>query len=332
MKTNTRDRIVEYIRAKGQVRVYDLVRFLTISNVAVHKQLNVLLQAGILQRAGTPPLVFYSIVSGQEKGVAPKVRLGSATEHAIVENFLSITPQGQLLYGMDGFLYWAREYQQGKDLAKLAEVYALVIKQKRNTAPHGWIEATEKMTDTFGVSFIDRLLFADVYSHPLFGRTKLATLVMHAKQSQNKALIDEIAQTVKPIIEKIILRFDVNAIGFIPPTVPRPLQFMDELSVALGLRLPRVDVVKIIPGQIPVPQKTLTRLQDRVVNAKSSIYLREAAELSYPTVLLIDDVAGSGASFQETAKKIKTVHRQVTSVIAFAIVGNIKGYDIIRQI
>lgn len=106
---------------------------------------------------------------------------------------------------------------------------------------------------------------------------------------------------------------------------------MDVFAEKLDISVPMVDLVKVNPGQIPIPQKTLLRLDERIINAQSSIYIRKAVEPSYSTILLIDDVAGSGASFQETGKKIRALYPEVTRVLAFAIVGNMKGYDVIRQ-
>lgn len=61
MITNTRDRVIDYIRYHGQARVHDLHQSLGISKVAVHKQLKKLLQEELLVRRGKPPLVFYTL-------------------------------------------------------------------------------------------------------------------------------------------------------------------------------------------------------------------------------------------------------------------------------
>jgi len=60
MITNTRLKVLSYIREKGEVRVHDLVGVFHLSNVAIHKQLNKLLQEGKIQKVGRPPLVFYT--------------------------------------------------------------------------------------------------------------------------------------------------------------------------------------------------------------------------------------------------------------------------------
>jgi len=133
-------------------------------------------------------------------------------------------------------------------------------------------------------------------------------------------------------LEKIIKTYNINAVCFIPPTLPRKLQFMDELESRLNLSLPKVDLVKAGSGDILIPQKTLSSLNERVINAQSSIFIKNIKEPSFANILLIDDVAGSGASFNETAKKLKALKIGFKKIIAFAFVGNIKGYDVIRQI
>lgn len=333
MITDTKERIIEYITNNGQARVHDLVRFLNISSVAVHKHLRRLVADDTIQRAGKPPIVFYTLVPKPSISVSQEPSFPDYIKGVIDANFLSITPEGKLLYGIAGFTYWANLYQKNKPLLSLAKEYTKVLEQKKEfTTKEGLIDATAKLTNTFQKSYVDHLFYQDIYSYPLFGRTKLAKLVMHAKQAENKILIDQIASLAKPVIEKLIKKFDITAIGFIPPTVPRRLQFIDELEARLNLPLPKIDLVKVMAGDIPIPQKTLVKLEERIINARSSIYLRHIAEPSFPNVLLVDDVAGSGASFNETANKLKGVKIGYKLIVAFALVGNVKGYDVIRQI
>lgn len=332
MVTDTRDKILNYIAYHGQARVHDLVRELGISNVAVHKQLNKLLKAGLLRREGKPPLVFYTFPSKEKLRSIETEKLSDYSQRIIAENFLSITPDGKLLYGIEGFNYWVIRYGKKKSYSILVQEYTTILEeQKKHFVKEKWIEATSKLRDTFQEEYIDHLLFQDVYSYRIFGRTKLAKLVMYAKQTGVKRLIDEIAVLAKPVIEKIINVYSINAIAYIPPTVPRPLQFMDEFARQLDLSLPEITLVKVIPGDIPIPQKTLASLEERIINARDSIYPKQTKTSSCKNVLLIDDVVGSGASFHETAKKIKTA-KIARHIVAFALVGNIRGYDVIREI
>ncbi len=329
--SSTRDRIIEYIKQNHQARPHDLVNYFGLSNMAIHKQLRKLVLEGILEKAGKPPLVFY-ILSSKLPVEIGKLKFPQELEEIINANFLSITPVGNLLYGMEGFIYWAKIYQKNKQIDLLVKEYAKAFKNiDKHKTKEGLIDASSKLSD-FPVKYVDKLFYQTIYSLPLFGRTKLAKIVMYAKQIEDKNLIDKIATLGKPYIEKIIKTYNINAVCFIPPTLPRKLQFMDELESRLNLSLPKVDLVKAGSGDILIPQKTLSSLNERVINAQSSIYIKNIKEPSFANILLIDDVAGSGASFNETAKKLKALKIGFRKIIAFAFVGNIKGYDVIRQI
>ena len=333
MTANNRGAIIEYINYHGHARVHDLKRTLQISSVAIHKQLKKLLEDKIVVRVGRPPLVFYKFPTEGKLENKKTQQLSEYIKRIIQENFLSITPGGNLLYGLEGFCYWVDAYQKNKPIKILAQEYVSALKeQKKHFSKEGWIDATIKLKNTFKEVFIDRLLYQDIYSYKVFGRTKLAKLTMYAKQVGAQALIIKIAAIAKPMVTKIINKYSINAISYIPPTVPRPLQFMDEFSVQLNLSLPEIKLTKVTPGDIPIPQKTLASTEERIINARDSIYLKDPKTPSYENVLLIDDVTGSGASFNETATKLRKAKIGTGRIIAFALVGNIKGYDVIREI
>lgn len=331
MITDTRERILTIIRSRGQSRAVELARELKISNVAVQKQLKRLLALELVEKRGVPPVVFY--VPKQTVSLAKThLALPPETQKAIDNDYLSITPDGQLLYGGEGFVYWAQIYGKGKSLTELATLYVDELKKVKNhTSPSGWMDATPKLKSVFPHSPIQRLLFAHIYSLPVFGRTKMAKLVMHAKSSQDTRLVDTITQMVRPMVDAIVKIYGIQAVAFIPPTVPRPMQFMTELEKALHISLPVIELTKVVPGAVPVPQKTLSSTSDRIINARESIYPRNASAYPYSRILLIDDVAGSGASLNETAQKLLPFCAPPVEITAFAIVGNIKGFDVIRQ-
>ncbi len=332
MITDTRDKIINYINYHGQARIHDLYKSLGISRVAIHKQIKKLLRDNIVVHVGKPPLVFYKFPSERSFKSIQTEDLSEYTQRIINENFLSITADGKLLYGLEGFTYLLNTYQGGKSLTIATKEYATILQeQKKLFSKDGWIDASSKLKNSFEEVFVDRLLYQDMYSYKIFGRTKLAKLVMYAKQGGVRNLIDKITLEAKPVVEKIIKTYSINAIAYIPPTVPRPIQFMDEFALRLNLSLPEIKLAKVIPGDIPIPQKTLSTVEERVINARNSIYLKNIEESSYRNILLIDDVVGSGASFNETARKLKTTngHKNIT---AFALVGSLKGYEVIREI
>lgn len=59
MKTKTASNILDYIKEKGKARPHELVRFLGISQVALHKQLRGLVGKGLLVKQGISPCVYY---------------------------------------------------------------------------------------------------------------------------------------------------------------------------------------------------------------------------------------------------------------------------------
>jgi len=129
-------------------------------------------------------------------------------------------------------------------------------------------------------------------------------------------------------INKFIAKNNISAIGFIPPTIKREVQFMRELEKNLNTNLPVLKITKI-KTEIIVPQKTLTKLSDRIINAANTIYIEDRR--SFSTVLLIDDAVGSGATLNETARKLKE-NKSAKKVYGIAIAGSYKGFDVISEV
>ena len=61
MKTNTSDKIIEYISEKGQATAKDMVDYLNISRQALFQHLSKLLANGQIYKVGRPSKVFYYI-------------------------------------------------------------------------------------------------------------------------------------------------------------------------------------------------------------------------------------------------------------------------------
>jgi len=331
MVTETKSKILGYIRTHKQARAHDLVKVFGISQVAIHKQLNNLLSKGKISKVGRPPLVFYV---PKEKKEEIEADMPADIKKIIDKNYLYISPLGELLYGFEGFSTWAKSVKEEKRLSKLAIEYLNILNHsKKHFQTNNWIDATKKLRNAFDKTYVNKLLYADSYSLPKFGKTKLGQLVLYAKQSQNRELINQIATLVDPLIQKVVQEFSIDAVAFIPPTVPRTLQFMNEFELVLNLKLPSIELVKVATGEVVVAQKTLVRLEERIINARDTIFMKNN-ECPYHNVLLIDDAAGSGSTFNETAKKLKRVltDKNKNKTIAFAIVGSLKGFDVIREV
>ena len=96
----------------------------------------------------------------------------------------------------------------------------------------------------------------------------------------------------------------------------------------LNSHLPKLKIIKIT-GLIPVPQKSLSKLQERINNANHSFSVQ--SEVSFKNLLLIDDAVGSGTTMNEIASKIKRLNPEI-HVTGLAIVGSFKGFDVITDV
>ena len=78
--------------------------------------------------------------------------------------------------------------------------------------------------------------------------------------------------------EKLIKKFKIDGVCFIPPTVKREVQFMNELKKKVHLAVKEITVTKI-KTDIIVPQKTLNKLNDRIENAERTFAVGEVGNV-----------------------------------------------------
>ncbi len=330
-KLNLKDKIVEFIASRGQTRVDDLWRNFGVSRVLIHRHLKQLLRDGKLVRVGRPPLVFYSYLNGDLENYREKIEIPPKIKGVIEDMYLYVSALGEMVYGMDGFLRWVDDIKETEKTADLAIEYVKVRSEADSFMNRfGYVNATKRIETVFSKINVDRLYYLDFYSLPKFGKTKLGQLVLYAKQSQKISLIDEVMPQLKRVVSSLIQRYKIDAIGFIPPTIPRKRQFQKEIEKKIGSKLPIVTLVKAYSGDIPVAQKSLSRLDERVANARGSIFIKDESK-SYNNVLLIDDAVGSGSTINETALKLKQT-KVAKRVIGLALVGSYKGFEVIREI
>lgn len=323
MKTS--EKIIAYLKLKKQVSVNELVDYLEISRMGVSKQLSNLVSENKLVKVGRPPVVFYMI--REEKAISTQeTLLNKQTRDLVDKNYLIITPSGERKEGLDGFAYWCRE--NDLPLNKTAEEYGKTLKKYQAFRKDSLLDGMHKFKTTFEKVNLDHIFYLDFYSIERFGKTKLGQLLLYAKQSQNKKLMRELADDIRPRINSIVKKYRIDAIGFIPPTVKREVQFMKELEKNLHSSVKTISITKI-KTEIIVPQKTLNKLKERIENVRKTIIVNEPGK--YETILLIDDAVGSGATLNEVATQIK--HKGIAKkVISLAITGSFKGFDVISEV
>lgn len=324
MKTDTSDKIIQYIQENQQITVKQLCDYLGFSPQAVHRQLNNLVGKGLLVKIGRPPKVFYQIAVAQKK--SGEIVFHQGIREVINQNFYTVTPSGQEMSGEDGFVYWCGK--RGLDPYKQAQDYCVLLDQYAQHKQDGLIDGLSKIQSTFQEVFLDALFYCDFYAMERFGKTRLGQILLYAKQSQDKKQIQRLVDYIGPPVYQLIQKQKIDAVGFIPPSVKREVQLMTELQKGLGLLVPHLSIVKVKTPVI-VPQKTLSKLDDRLENAAQTIIV--SAEKLFRNVLLIDDAAGSGATLNETARQIKN-KGIAQRVLGFVITGSIKGFDVISEV
>lgn len=326
MKTS--EKILEYLKHNDHVASKDLENHLAITDRGVRKQLKALISAGKITKVGKPPRVYYSIVRENSIPISKPTNIDKTTLKLIEKEFLYISPLGASHEGWRGFMYWCNERKL--DPAKTAERYKKTLhKYYGYKNSDGLIDGMYKLKSTFDDIALDYVFYVDFYSIEIFGKTKLGQLLLFAKQSQNKKLMDEISNIIKPNVLKIIERYEIDGVGFIPPTVKRETQLMKRIQNSLNLNVRTLSVNKIKTA-IAVPQKTLSKLDDRIINAKETMSLDDRGQ--YNNILLIDDALGSGATLNEIAKKIRQKGICKGKIIGLVITGSFKGFDVISEV
>lgn len=326
METGTLQKILNFIKQRGEVTAKEMVDEIGITRQALFRHhLSKLLEAGVIEKRGRPPKVFYSLKEKQE----PKESYSVSREYVgrIEDNFLIITSAGEEKRGIEGFIYWCEK--NGLPVEKTAEEYVDTLNKYDKYKKDGFIDGTEKFVNSFKEVFLDKVFYLDFYSIERFGKTKLGQTLLYAKNSQDKRLIKELVSGIKPKVEEIIKKFNIDGVGFIPPTVKREVQLMKEIEKNLKLETRTVKISKI-KTNIIVPQKTLNKIEDRIENAKKTISVEENAVFS--NILLIDDAVGSGATLNETARKIRQKKICKNKIIGLAITGSFKGFDVISEV
>ncbi|MBU0706067.1 hypothetical protein KJ657_00480 [Patescibacteria group bacterium] len=327
MTTDTAEKIIKYIGEKGQTTAKDLKNYLGISSQALFKQFAKLLENKKIYKVGRPPKVFYYLNKALPKANIEIEDIDEKTRKILEDSFLNITPKGERKQGVEGFALWCQKTRQ--PLEKTAREYVSTLEKYNAFKKNGVIDGIKKFRSSFPQVFLDHIFYLDFYSIERFGKTKLGQMLLYAKQSQNKVLIKELISDIEPQIQLLIKEYDIDAVGFIPPTVKREIQFMKELENNSLLSIPKIKIVKV-KTEIAVPQKTLSKIEDRIENARSTIIVDENQK--YKNILLVDDAVGSGATLNETASQIKDKDICRGKIIGLAITGSFKGFDVISEV
>ena len=259
----------------------------------------------------------------------------------LAQNYFYISPDGNIFIGDQGLIEWADKLNPDlgfQEYAKMRLEYIDTMhKYNKYLSPNGLIDATNKFHLTFpDYDDIEKVFYCDFYAIERFGKTKLGNLMFYGKQSQNKFLIRQVLEIVKPRIIDFIKQNNINAVAFVPPTIARETQFMCEMLKFLDLNIPIIKMKKLV-NQVAVPQKTIKNADDRILNAENIVVEMNP---SYENVLILDDAVGSGSTFAVVARKLRKKKVALGKIFALAVVGSSngvtdnakKGYEVIGEV
>jgi len=326
---NTNERVVDILKQAGEMSVNQIAEQLEVSRQMIHRSLNELVEKRLVEKLGRAPKTYYRIVDAPKPVSSVSDGVSAEQSKFLNEHFLIITETGNRLEGIEAMQFWCQ--RQRLPLQKtINEFIDTRKKYLKYFHSDGTIHGMEKLVQTkaFDKVHLDQMYYFDFYAIERFGKTKLGTLLHYAKQGQNKSLMQEVVDMTKPRLSSLLDSLNIDAVGYIPPTIKRNLQIMKFFENKYNLSHPHIKLKKI-SGAIVVPQKALNKIEDRISNARASIIVDETR--SFSRVLLIDDAIGSGSTINETAGKLKAkgIAKWVAGV---AITGSYKGFEVIQEI
>ncbi len=328
---NTKEKILHLFKSTKDLSVKEIVDKLMVSKQGVHLALNQLLEEKKVQKFGRTPKTIYRLFNDKQQIISHNKlsELPEADIQLLESKMLLISEIGEFLTGISAFERWCEARKQPIDKT-FVEFKQTLKKYEVYQDKNGMIDGMPKLKNTKGYDkiYLDKLYYLDFYAIERFGKTRLGTLLHYAKQGQNKMLMMKIVEEIRTKINTFIAEMKADAIAFVPPTIRREVQIMKFLETHLQIHLPVVKIQKI-SGLIPVPQKSLNKLEERIRNADNTFAINETVK--YKHVILFDDAVGSGSTLNQIAGKLKEkkIAMKITGV---AIVGSFKGFDVITDI
>ena len=309
-----------------QATIEDIANAWNVSVASAKKYIKPFVDNNIIEKIGRPPKKINYVLAQNRTNHD----LGSQENELIEKYFSVITPAGRYLEGVNALEYFIKEKygQQNLDqnILNVARSYLSTRKEYYNyDGEKQLIDNTKYFQNIFQENFfVEKIFHSDFKKLPEFNDSNLYQLIKIAKAGQtNLDLMLNVLSQITNDINQIINTYDIEAVAFIPPTIMRKMQVMTFWRDRLNIQLPQIQLIKN-PGLLPVQQKNLKTLKSRSIHAKESIQLKSQPQpKQYEKVLVIDDIADSGATLNETAKKLFN-QNIAQKVYAFTAVGPVK--------
>ena len=321
MIENTLQELIDFLEKEPGSRPKVIAEELGISRQYVQKLLAN--NENLFSVSGAGPNRFYR--NKNTSIVKEEILTNFKDSNLIEENFYALTPLGEELVGVSGFKRWCDVRNFDFD-AKKNEYITILKKYYKND--HTPIDFTNKLETSFADNVIKKVWAVDYYNFEIFGKTKMGTQVMIAKQTGDSSITNQLISRIDPVLDNMIEKFNIEAVAFVSPTIQRQSQLMTKLDNNLAINIPRIKVHKV-GAKILIAQKTLKSLEDRILNASETFVVE--SQKKYNNVLIIDDALGSGATLNELAKQIlqKGIAKTCYGLV---LVASPSGYEVINEV
>lgn len=305
------------------------------SRVTVHKYLKELVERWVLKKTWKWSRVKYLKVNidseiKKEKEI-DDIEISFDDMKILEESFLKFSPDWTIMKWVEWFKEWCND--RNIDTKEKLKLFIKTNNHILSLYDTCWlISADNAFWKDFEKVFLDNVFYSDQYNRMEFWRWKLAELTFYWKSTQNKKLINESIDEIILKLECKIRKEKYDSIAITPWSIDRKNQLLHMLKIRLKtLNLPFVNIIKYYPNWITIPQKSLKTREQRIKNAKNTIFVDDKNISNYKKVFLIDDFVWSGSTLNETAKKLK--EEWVDKIDWFAFVGNLNlKYDIINEV
>ena len=310
----TREQLLHLLEQKRDPAT--LSRELHITRQTVHRYLATLMKEGLIEKFGTGPSVYYI-----------------KREPSVFAGFMFFTPVGELLEGEEAFTEWSKRHLKRLPYAEKEKLYKERVDALEKKKKDGFFSLTEKLYKLKEVGealHLSSLKSITLFALEDFGRTRLSYLLESAKKTKGEERCPQIVKETLPEIARYVVQVEADAVAFVPHTVPRKVQLMDEMKRQWVQKyaLPVIEVRKI-SGPEMREQKSIKDIKERIENAEKTFQVMTGP--SYEKVVLVDDFAGSGATLNQIAKEIKGI-RGAKEVFGITIVGEEKGFSVVKGV
>jgi predicted amidophosphoribosyltransferase len=310
---------------------------------------------GFIEKKGHVPKVLYFITFASKKSdsLDYKSLAPESCMESIEKNYAYLSPLGYMA-GLDGFIYRfeqkvlsnlsntkSKKITKGEFEDKVKKAFIkecenyLNVRDEANqfVDKNGLIDATKRVQKlTPNQCFLNKIFYSDFYSIEKYGKTVLGCLVHKSKLGDQSAspFISSLFDHTHHHLDQIVEKEKIDCIAFVPHSIQRKVQLLDQYEKQWAQPLQKIKVFKLFKNEV-TPQKSLSSLAERIINARESNFIETTDLLAYKKILLIDDALGSGATMNQIAEKLIKINPKLV-IIAYAFVGSYKGFEVITEI